>query len=176
VAGAPSADASAPAASGLADAELPALPAWAGLHADDLAAEVLPQLVRKPWRRVVRAINELEPDPPDEALHEIRIRAKRLRYACEAVAVVVGKPAVRLAKDAAALQGVLGDQHDAVVAEEWLREASRTAKGTSALVAGQLIAGERAAQVAGRDEWSVPARRVVSSDHRVWLNRKAPNR
>ena len=30
--------------------------------------------------------------PADEALHEVRIRAKRLRYACEAVAPVVGNP------------------------------------------------------------------------------------
>jgi CHAD domain-containing protein len=131
----------------------------------------MPQLVRKPWRRVVRAINELGPEPRDEALHDIRIRAKRLRYACEAVAVVVGKPAIRLAKDAAALQGVLGDQHDAVVAEDWLRGASRSAKGAAALVAGQLIAGERAAQQLGRDEWLAPARRVASPEHRVWLRR-----
>jgi CHAD domain-containing protein len=149
---------------------------WAGVDPDALASDALPRLVRKPWRRVVRAISELDAHPPDEALHEIRIRAKRLRYACEAVAVVVGKPATRLAKDAAALQGVLGDQHDAVVAEEWLREASRTAKGPAAIVAGQLIATERAAQAAGRSEWRAPAQRVISDEHRVWLNRKTPRR
>jgi hypothetical protein len=144
---------------------------WAGLSGDELAVDALPQLVRKPWRRLVRAITALGDDPADEELHDIRIRAKRLRYACEAVAVVVGKPAARLAKDAATLQGVLGDQHDAVVAEEWLREASRGAKGVSALVAGQLIAGERAAQRLGREEWGEPARRVTSPEHRVWLRR-----
>jgi CHAD domain-containing protein len=151
----------------------PADPAtgWAGLTGDELASEALPQLVRKPWRRLVRAINDLAPEPVDEALHDIRIRAKRLRYACEAVAMVVGKSATRLAKDAAALQGVLGDQHDAVVAEDWLRDASVGAKGLSALVAGQLIAGERGAQQLGRDEWGELARRVTNPEHRVWLRK-----
>jgi len=166
----------APAGPGDGDNRPPSGSLWAGVDPDDLASEALPRLVRKPWRRVVRAINELDPHPPDEALHEIRIRAKRLRYACEAVAVVVGKPATRLAKDAAALQGVLGDQHDAVIAEEWLREASRTAKGPAAIVAGQLIASERAAQAACRTEWSAPAQRVISDEHRVWLNRKTLRR
>ena len=62
-----------------------------------------------------RAVAALGPDPADEALHEVRIRAKRLRYACEAVAEVVGRPAADLARAAADLQGVLGDFHDAIV-------------------------------------------------------------
>ena len=83
------------------------------------------------------------PEPADEALHEVRIRAKRLRYACEAVAEVVGPPAVQLARAAADLQGVLGDFHDAIVAEDWLRSASASATPAQSLAAGQLIARQR---------------------------------
>ena len=36
----------------------------------------------------------------------------------------MGKPAAELARAAADLQGVLGDFHDAIVAEEWLRTAT----------------------------------------------------
>jgi hypothetical protein len=153
-------------ASGLGEPS-PAPPSWAGIDGDERAADALPRLVRQPWRRLRRAINELGTDPPDLELHEVRIRAKRVRYAAEAVAVVVGSPATRLAKDAAALQEVLGDHHDAVVAEEWLRQASRAAKGPSALVAGQLIAGERADQRLGRDEWWEPAKRVMDKQHQA---------
>ena len=45
-----------------------------------------PAIVRRPWRHLGRAVAALGPEPADEALHEVRIRAKRLRYACEAVA------------------------------------------------------------------------------------------
>ena len=47
-------------------------------------------------------------DPPDEELHAVRIRAKRCRYAAEAVAPAVGKPAKRFAAAVAEVQEVLG--------------------------------------------------------------------
>ena len=88
---------------------------------DAPARQEAPAIVRGPWRHLSRAVHALGPAPSDEALHEVRIRAKRLRYASEAVAPAVGKPALELARSAADVQGVLGDFHDAIVAEDWLR-------------------------------------------------------
>jgi CHAD domain-containing protein len=116
------------------------------------AAEVCPGLVATPWRRLRRAVSRLGDPPADDELHQIRIRAKRCRYAAEAVAPVLGKRATAFARAAASLQEVLGDFHDAVVAADWLRvHAGRGIR--SAFVAGQLYAQELAAAQHGRDIW-----------------------
>lgn len=110
------------------------------------ASQVAVELARRPWRRLRKAVQELPDSPEPDQLHRIRILAKRTRYAAEAVTPVVGKRAERFAKAAAALQSVLGEYHDAMTAESWLRSAAGS--GRRAFVAGELAAGVR-----GRGEW-----------------------
>ncbi len=136
---------------------------------EGLARDLAPSVVMGPWRHVVRGVSALGANPTDAALHEIRIRAKRLRYACEAVAEVVGKPAVDMARAAADLQGVLGDFHDAVVAEEWLRAASVDASPAQALAAGQLIARQREDAARCRTDWPDSWKRLHRKKQRAWL-------
>src|SRR5215216_5947862 len=112
--------------------------------ADRPAAEVMPPLVAKPWKKLRKEVRKAGDDPPDEQLHKIRIRAKRARYAAEAVEPVIGQPAEDFADAVADIQSVLGDHQDAVVGAAWLREAAGSARRDVALVAGQLIAAERA--------------------------------
>jgi CHAD domain-containing protein len=137
---------------------------------DAPARRLAPSVVNGPWRHVARAVAALGPEPTDEALHEVRIRAKRLRYACEAVAGVIGKPAIDLARAAADLQGVLGDFHDAIVAEEWLRAATETATSAPALAAGQVIARERDEAARCRGVWPASWKRLDRKKLRVWLH------
>jgi CHAD domain-containing protein len=99
----------------------------------------------------------------------VRIRAKRLRYASEAVASSVGKPAVDLARSAADLQGVLGDFHDAIVAEDWLRTGTERASAAQALAAGQLIARERDDAAQCRASWAHAWKRLNHKKRRAWL-------
>jgi CHAD domain-containing protein len=133
------------------------------------AREVLPGLVRKPWQHLRRAATGLGDDPPDEALHQVRIHAKRLRYAAEAAEPVIGKPAKRLAAAVAEVQGVLGDMQDAVVAEAWLRQAGTAGSASQALVAGVLIARQRDQQAACRKAWTRPWRKASAKKLRAWL-------
>jgi CHAD domain-containing protein len=58
----------------------------------------------------------------DAALHETRKAAKRARYAAEAVSPALGGQARRFAKRMKALQSVLGDHQDTVVARRVDRE------------------------------------------------------
>src|SRR5581483_4432831 len=81
-------------------------------EADAPAKEAAPELVRRPWSHLEKAVDALADDHSDDALHQVRIRAKRCRYAAEAVAPVIGKPATRLAQAVAQVQTVLGDWHD----------------------------------------------------------------
>jgi CHAD domain-containing protein len=110
---------------------------------DRPATEVLPRLVTRPWGRLVKAVERLGDDSADEDLHAVRIAAKRARYAAEAVAPVVGKPAHRFAEGVAALQQSLGDYNDTVVARQWLGEVASRLGAGGAFYAGVLTERER---------------------------------
>jgi CHAD domain-containing protein len=139
------------------------------LPADGPAATVLPALVRRPWRRLARTMKALGPSPEDEALHAARIDAKRCRYALEAVAPALGKDAAALADVVADVQTVLGDLHDAVVAEAWLRDAVVGASTAQALAAGELIAVQRADAEACRRAWGPAWAKASRKRARAWL-------
>jgi CHAD domain-containing protein len=130
----------------------------------------MPDLVAKPWRRLRKTVRAAGTDPADDELHQIRIRAKRARYAAEAVEPVIGKPAERFADAAADLQDVLGDQHDAVVGEAWLRQAAaRAARRDEALVAGLLAAADRAGAGAARAAWRPAWKALDRKKLRSWF-------
>jgi CHAD domain-containing protein len=132
--------------------------------------EILRNLVRRPWGHLEAAVQALDDDPADEALHNIRIRAKRARYAAEAAAPVFGKPARRLARAITEVQDVLGEHQDAVVATGWLRCTAADAGTESAgFVAGQLAALERDDAAKARAAWADTWREASRKRHRTWL-------
>ena len=145
------------------------------------AATGMPALAHRQWRSLRKAVRRLAPEPADEALHRVRIQAKRLRYLAEVSAPVVRAPASRVAasataKEATALQDILGDLHDAVVTEDWLRQTAShypsSAKPFSliatGLAAGQLIALERETQRKSRAAWRRTWRRLDRKGLRSW--------
>jgi len=85
-------------------------------------AVALPPLVSRTWRRLAKAVNELDLDGPSVPWHEARIKAKRARYAAEAVEEIFGKRMRRLSQALAEITEVLGDHQDAYVAQTLLRE------------------------------------------------------
>ena len=137
--------------------------------ADRPAAQVMPPLVAKPWKKLRKQVRKAGDDPPDDQLHQIRIRAKRARYAAEAVEPVIGKPAEDYADAVADLQSVLGDHQDAVVGEAWLREAAGSARRDVALAAGLLIAAERASAADTRERWRAVWKAASRKKLRAWL-------
>jgi CHAD domain-containing protein len=136
--------------------------------ADRPATEVMPRLVARPRRRLVQAHAALSDPPADDELHQLRIMAKRVRYAAEAVAPVVGKQAAALAAAAAGLQEVLGDFHDAVVAAQWLR--SHAGRGTArAFATGALYAMELRKAEEGRQAWPAAWKALDKRKLRSWM-------
>lgn len=138
-------------------------------EADRPAIETLPRLVAAPWGRLRKAVSELSAEPSDDELHAVRIGAKKTRYATEAAEAVCGKPARRLARALAGVQAVLGDLQDAVVAEEWLR-AAPAGKGRDAIVAGQLVAGQRRAAAKARASFPRAWKAASKKSLRSWLS------
>jgi CHAD domain-containing protein len=134
------------------------------------AADALPGLVRRPWRRLAKAVKALPEVPADEQLHAVRILAKHTRYAAEAAAPVMGKPATAFAKQIAAVQTVLGDHQDACVMEAWLRQVGPKTRSTrEAMLIGQLIGLQRAEAAAKRAAWPEVWARAADPALRGWL-------
>ena len=91
-------------------------------------------------RKLRRDAARLPKVPADDELHDLRKRAKRARYAAELAALEGGRPVERLVDSLKALQDVIGEHQDAVVAEARLRAIARA---KTAIAAGRLIEGER---------------------------------
>ncbi|MFD6802901.1 CHAD domain-containing protein [Streptomyces cyaneofuscatus] len=88
-------------------------------------AKELPRAVLKDYEKLARRMDHALEHPPgperDAAMHEARKAAKRARYAGDAAGPALGKPAKRFAKRVKAVQTVLGDHQDSVVARDGLR-------------------------------------------------------
>ncbi len=131
-------------------------------------ARSLGPLMERPWKHLEHSASAAGTFPADADLHEIRIRAKRARYAAEALIPAFGKPARRFGEAAAELQTVLGRHQDAVIASAWLRdEAGRAAAGT-AFVAGELAGLQQAIARETRDEWRDVWARLDRRKLRFW--------
>jgi CHAD domain-containing protein len=118
------------------------------------ARKLAPVLVRGPWRRLEHTVKQLPSEPADSDLHTVRRRAKSVRYAAEAVAPVVGKPAKRLAARAEAIQRILGTHQDLVVADMWLADVVHDIEdGEESFVAGKLDAAVNIERAMVRAQW-----------------------
>jgi CHAD domain-containing protein len=136
---------------------------------DQEARPILAKLVRRGWARLERAVADLDEQPTDDQLHEVRIRAKRVRYAAEAAIPAWGKRARRLATAVASLQDVLGRLNDAVVTDAWLRRAADESPDV-AFVAGVLVERQHAAAATCRAEFPKAWRRATRPKLRKWLH------
>jgi len=99
---------------------------------------IAPDLVEKRYRRVRRQGDPIGSSSPPERYHELRIEAKKLRYALEFVGPIYGKQALAFSARVTALQDVLGLHQDAYVAIAELEEMAATSArklGPAALLA-----------------------------------------
>ncbi|MFJ6807254.1 CHAD domain-containing protein [Streptomyces anulatus] len=120
--------------------------------------KALPRAVLKDYERLATRVGHAlgqQPGPErDAALHEARKAAKRARYAGEAARPALGKPAKRFTKRVKAVQTLLGDHQDSVVAREALRMLAiqSHAAGETAFTWGLLYGQEEAAAEARERE------------------------
>ncbi|MGH8976347.1 MAG: CHAD domain-containing protein, partial [Acidimicrobiia bacterium] len=135
------------------------------------AADALPALARRPWKRLRQAVRALPDVPADEDLHAVRILAKHTRYAAEAAAPVMGRRARAFAGAVADVQTVLGDHQDACVTEDWLRAAAGSiADPGEAVLVGQLIGLQRAEAHDRRAAWPKAWKRAADPKLRDWVD------
>ncbi|MBT2439242.1 CYTH and CHAD domain-containing protein [Streptomyces sp. ISL-36] len=141
------------------------------------APAVLAKAVLKDYDRLAGRVDRalsLAPGPErDLAMHEARKAAKRARYAAEAAVPTLGKPAKRFAKRLKAVQSVLGDHQDSVVARETLRTLAiqAHAAGESAFTWGLLHGREEALGAAREREFPEAWERASAPEARAAVAR-----
>lgn len=141
------------------------------------AREVVPTLLQADLNRVYQRHAAVEKTKSLQkralALHEVRKAAKRLRYAAEGTRPVFGARATRLATRAEAIQELLGEHQDTIVARQTLREIGVRAHldGENGFTFGRLHALEESR--AGQLELEYPSTlaRLPRRDLRGWLRR-----
>jgi CHAD domain-containing protein len=138
-------------------------------QADEPAEDQLPALVRKRWRRLQRTVDRLDAEPETARLHEVRLLAKRTRYAAEAVAPAFGRDAGRFAKAMSRIQDVLGELNDAAVAEGWLAAAAGELDGEAAYAAGRLVQVVAVEAIAFRHGWEQAYAKASRRRLRSWF-------
>jgi CHAD domain-containing protein len=112
-------------------------------------------------RKLRKQVKRAGQAPDDTTLHELRKRAKHVRYAGERAARAGDDSLTELASRAKSLQDVLGAHQDAVVGEETLRElATDVIRPAQALAIGRLVERERARKADARDRWWEAWRKV----------------
>lgn len=97
---------------------------WRSLRIRDAIAGDL----RKSLKRVLKAGRKIDVESPPEELHELRIRAKRLRYEAEFY-TAFSEGLGALSRSAKQIQDLLGSHRDAVAAIERLQALTRASKG-----------------------------------------------
>lgn len=139
------------------------------------ARKLLPKLLGSDLARVHRRhrVWERTDDPAlkEHHLHQVRKAAKRLRYAAESAAPVLGERAQRLAELAEALQELLGDHQDTVVARSVLLEIAAHAQeaGEDTFTFGRLHALESARADSIVAAYPAVLAELPSGDLRAWL-------
>lgn len=133
--------------------------------------EVLLPRVRRTWRRLAHRVDALDVAAPDEQWHEVRILAKKARYAAEGLSPVMGKHMRTCAGALAEVTDLLGTHQDAHVARTVLRTLA-TGSDTSAQEAfalGMMSQHEAERQQDFRQEFGRLWPGVVHAAHKAGL-------
>lgn len=143
--------------------------------ADAPAREVFPRLLQRDAKRVRRAVEAVRhtqrQGERDVALHEVRKKIKRLRYAAESTVPVLGERAEDLGRRLKDVQQALGEHQDSVMARDVLREYGVRAHldGENGFTFGRLHALEQARAEAAAQEFLAAWEVVPSMNLRRWL-------
>ncbi len=129
----------------------------------------LPDLAAKAFKKLCKAVRGLPSDPTDAALHGVRIKAKRARYAAELAETMVGKAASRFIRRAKAFQELLGVHQDAVVGEERIRALFAESKGRrAAFTAGRMVERQRQQRVQARAAFRSKWKKLNKRGKKAW--------
>ena len=127
------------------------------------------ELATRAFKKLRKAIDRLTPSPSDAALHKIRIKTKRARYAAELAHRSVGKPASRFIKSARAVQDLLGLHQDAIQAERHVRQFLKYSTNVRAgFLAGRMVERQRHRRDTVRKEMKPLFKKLLKRGEKAW--------
>jgi CHAD domain-containing protein len=138
--------------------------------------EVLPQLVKRMWKKLRKAGEALQPDSPETDFHRARILAKRTRYSAETVAGFLQSRTKRqlkvFAQGAEAVQNILGEHQDAAFARTILMEiAAQHPEDDRLMVSiGALVERQEQDAKGKREEFFEEWQRLDRKKNTKWAN------
>jgi CHAD domain-containing protein len=133
------------------------------------ASASLKEIAARQFKKLRRAMRDLPSTPTDQAIHRIRIKAKRARYAAELAEVTVGKPATRFIERSKDFQDLVGRHQDAIVIEERLRKRLGQTHGTiAAFTLGRLVERQRGYRQAVREVLAKEMKNLARYGKKVW--------
>ncbi len=127
------------------------------------------QLARQAFKKLRKAIKGLRASPSDIALHKVRIKTKRARYAAELARASVGKPAARFIKAARAIQDLLGIHQDALQAERHVRQFLKYSTNVrSGFVAGRMVERQHQRRKDARKDMKPLFKTLMKRGKKAW--------
>jgi len=105
------------------------------------ARGVVTPMAARTWAKLAKDVRDLSYTSPSPEWHQVRIRAKRARYTADSATALSGKYMQVHAQRLAEVTDILGDLHDAHVAELFLRELAEApnTSGREGLALGRLL-------------------------------------
>lgn len=134
--------------------------------------------LRKPLRKAAKKLSRaeaaahgLEGDELGRALHDVRKKAKRARYAADTVKPVYGRKLRKWRKNVKAVQGTLGDHQDTVVGREVLHHLAIAGhgEGQNTFTFGMLHGRDEGRAEKLRERFAVEWRRLRKGERPGWL-------
>lgn len=138
-------------------------------------SKVLPALAGRAAKKLDKAVAAVDQHPEgperDTAIHSVRKKAKRARYAADLLEPVAGKDATRSAKRFKAVQSQLGDHQDAVQTRLFLRKLGGRGHlaGQNGFTVGIWYEQEARAAEDADNGFDAVCRRAASRKHRRWM-------
>ncbi|MCP9439333.1 MAG: CYTH and CHAD domain-containing protein [Nitrospira sp.] len=132
--------------------------------------KTLRTLAKREFKKLEKTIRSMGTTPDDAALHAIRIKTKRARYAAELARWAAGKAAARFIKQTGKVQDVLGAYQDSVTAEASIRSFVKQSTSVhAAFVAGRLLERQRHRRERLRKELPGLLKTLLKRGKRAWL-------
>jgi len=129
-----------------------------------ITAKVARDLIRSMARKLRKRAGALDDNSSAEAFHEVRIRAKRLRYALDAFGSLYGDAGREYLDALARLQHVLGQFHDSAVRTEIfsaLVTQGRRVPAATSFLAGRLVERDQRKFEKARRRFAKAYRRIT---------------
>ncbi|TKB73778.1 MAG: CYTH and CHAD domain-containing protein [Nitrospira sp.] len=129
----------------------------------------LRDLAKKEFTKLRQAIHQPGHTLKNAAIHEIRIKTKRARYAAELSEPAVGKPAIRFINKARVIQDVLGIHQDAIQAEVYIRAfLKHSTSARAAFVAGRMVERQRRRRKKAKEKMKRLLSSLLKRGEKAW--------